>query len=760
MAKKKSKQSKQSRTPFRQEIIDFLHRKRGKSFKRKEISHSLGVNKTNYHLFQEALAELARSGEIVRAKGGRYTSASSLQKIQGALQMTRKGFAFVADERTGEEIFISAQNLNTALNQDLVEVQLFGVSRGKNKEGRVVQILSRARSTFVGTYHKSEYYGFVVPDDPRVYRDFYIHEKKSLSAQNGQKVVVELEKWDTSQLNPEGNIIEILGYPGDPGVDVSSVAIGHGLQLGFNKKVAEEARKMRLLITPEEVSRRLDLRNERTFTIDPVDAKDFDDAVSLEKLENGHYRLGVHIADVSFFVKEGTPLDKEALQRGTSVYLVDRVIPMLPEHLSNEMCSLQPYQDRLTFSCIMDMTPRGEVVDYRILPSIINSKRRFTYEEVQAIVDDPRSGDPFAQALKEMHRFSRVLRERRFREGSIDFNTPEVKFRLDARGRPVEIIPVQHLESHELIEEFMLMANQTVAKHVYRLSRQLGGEETAGDAETPPKTGKGKAGRGKSSQSIAGEKAAGKDGKLLPYVFRIHERPDKEKLAKFGDFMHALGYRIKLKQNLSPGDFQAVLKQIEGGKDEILIKEVALRTMMKAVYSTKNVGHFGLAFRDYTHFTSPIRRYPDLMVHRLLKEYQAPPDPKRLQELRRLLKEVCEISSRQERQAMEAERESVRIKQVEWLMQHQNEEFEGLISGVMSYGVFVETIPYLIEGLARIETLADDFYIYDEKTYSLIGKDTGRVLRLGDSVRVKVARIDREHNEVDFLLVEEKGENT
>lgn len=758
MAKKKSKKSKLSKTPFRQEIVDFLHRKRGKSFKRKEISHSLGVNKTHYHLFQEALAELVRSGEIVKAKGGRYTSASSLQKVQGALQMTRKGFAFVADERTGEEIFISAQNLNTALHQDFVEVQLFGVSRGKNKEGRVVQILSRARTTFVGTYHKSEYYGFVVPDDPRVYRDFYIPEKKSLSAQNGQKVVVELEKWDTSQLNPEGSIIEILGYPGDPGVDVSSVAIGHGLQLGFSKKVAEEARQMRLLITPEEISQRLDLRNERIFTIDPLDAKDFDDAVSLKKLENGNYRLGVHIADVSFFVKEGTPLDREALQRGTSVYLVDRVIPMLPEHLSNEMCSLQPHQDRLTFSCIMDLTPAGEVVDYQIRPSIINSKRRFTYEEVQAIIDDPNSTDPFAEVLKEMHRFSQVLREKRFREGSIDFNTPEVKFRLDERGRPVEIIPVQHLESHELIEEFMLMANQTVAKHIYRLSRQINGGQTAAGEDIPPQTANGKPARSKSAQNSPESKAVSRDGKLLPYVFRVHERPDKDKLSKFAEFLHALGYRVKLKQNLSPGDFQAVLKQIEGGKDEILIKEVALRTMMKAVYSTKNLGHFGLAFRDYTHFTSPIRRYPDLVVHRLLKEYQTLPNPKRLQQLRRLLKEVCEISSRQERQAMEAERESVRIKQVEWLMQHQNEEFEGLISGVMPYGIFVETIPYLIEGLVRIETLADDFYIYDEKTYSLIGKDTGRLLRLGDSVRVKVARIDREHNEVDFLLVEERGE--
>ncbi len=701
---------------FKKKILKFLKSKPGKAFKKREISRALGAGKADYHYFREALLELARNGKIVRAKGGKFTTGSALKTTQGVLQMTRKGFGFVTDERTGEDIFIGAQNLGTAFDKDLVEVNLFALSRGRNKEGRITKVLARNRTQFVGTYQKSEYYGFVVPDDPRMYRDFYIPDKYALNAKHGQKVVVEFYKWDSSQLNPEGHIVEILGYPDEPGVDVASVAKEHDLPLSFDKKIEKAARQIQLKITEEEIARRLDLRDWEIITIDPIDAKDFDDAISLQILENGNYQLGVHIADVSHFVEEGSVVDKEAFKRGTSIYMVDRVIPMLPEHLSNELCSLQPHEDRLTYTCLMEINPHGEVVDYQIKKSIINSKRRFTYEEVQEILDRKDADDPFAPMLKEMHRLSQLLRKKRLESGSIDFDTPEVKFKLDERGKPVEIIPIHRLHSHMLVEEFMLLANQTVTRHIHK---------------------------------IAG------DRKPYPFIYRVHEKPDKEKVQKFREFLHALGYKIQVKRNLTPTDFQNILKQIEGSKDEILVKEVALRTMMKAIYSPNNVGHFGLAFEYYTHFTSPIRRYPDLVVHRLLQEYEKPVPRKRIRELKKSLKRICEVASERERVALDAERESVKIKQVEWIAEHLGETFEGVISGVTSFGVFVEIIPHLIEGLIHIDAMDDDIYIYNEKTYSLIGKESGKVYRLGDQVRVRVSHVDREHNTVDFRFVEE-----
>ncbi len=705
---------------FKREIINFLRNRKGKSFSRKEISKAIGVRKSNHQLYREALKDLAHSQQITQIKGGRFQlsgGGTRPKKMQGTIQMTRKGFAFVSVEQSDEDIFIATQNLNTALDDDLVEVQLYAISKGRSKEGHIVRVLSRNRKTFVGTYHKSEYYGFVTPDDPKVYRDFYIADANSLEAQNGQKVVVKLDKWEGNQLNPEGTVVEILGYPDEPGVDISSVVKGFGLPLKFDKHVEQEALKIQTDEIEKSLgNKRLDLRNWITITIDPEDAKDFDDAVSLTRLENGNYQLGVHIADVSHFVQQGSPIDQEGLERGTSIYLVDRVIPMLPEHLSNELCSLQPNRQRLTFSCIMELTRDGNVVNYHLQPSVIISKRRFNYEKVQEIIDDKNSADEHSELLKEMHSLSRTLRKNRFANGSIDFDTPEVRFNLDERGKPVEIIPVKRLQSMEMIEEFMLLANQTVTIHVQKKQH---------------------------------------NGKPYPFIYRVHEKPDKEKIQNFDAFLKALGYKIQVKKNLSPGDFQEILRHIEGSKDEILVKEVALRTMMKATYSEKNVGHFGLAFEYYTHFTSPIRRYPDLMVHRLLKEYELPVSRGREKELEKSLKKICKISSERERLALEAERESVKVKQVEWIEQHQGEEFEGLISGVTSYGLFVEITPQLIEGLVHIDNMADDYYIYEEKTYSMIGKDTGKIYRLGDEVKVKVAKVNREHNAVDFELAPE-----
>jgi ribonuclease R len=711
MSKKKKKPKNLSEA-----ILHFLKSRGAKNHRMKEISHGLHITKSNYHLFQEALLNLEKQGKIIKLKNKRYALPSSLQKVRGLIQVTRKGFGFVTDERTGDEIFIPAQHLNTAFDGDMVEVQMFAVSRGKSKEGQVKTVVERARNSYVGVFHRSEYYGFLVPDNPRVYRDFYIQPQNDMSAQDGQKVVVEFLKWDTAALNPEGRIIEILGYPDEPGVDIVSVIKGFELPLKFPQKVETAARKIDFQLNPETMKGRLDLRNELLFTIDPVDAKDFDDAISLTTTDRGNYLLGVHIADVSHFVPEGSIIDKEALKRGTSIYLVDRVVPMLPEHLSNELCSLQPKEVKLTFSCIMEINKDRQVVDYKIAPSIIESKRRFSYEEAQAIIDDPEASDEFAKVLKEMRDFSQRLRERRLEQGSIDFETPEVRFVMDKSGKPIKIIPIERLQSHELVEEFMLMANKTVARHIQNISH--------------------------------------KDRKF-PFIYRVHERPDVEKINKFENFLSALGHPVKIPRDIKPKQFQDIMNRVLGTKDDILIKEVALRTMMKASYSVQNIGHFGLAFNDYTHFTSPIRRYPDLAIHRLLKQYAGHPAKEKIDSARSHLKKISQLSSERERVALEAERESIKIKQVEWIADHMGETFNGLISGVTAYGIFVEIIPHLIEGFIRFEDLTDDYYLYDEKRYSLVGKQFGRTFRLGDPIAIVVKNVNRDVNQVDFALAEE-----
>ena len=472
MTAKKTSSQRRKKAPFEKEILDYLRKRQGKSFRKKEISKALGVRKATYHMYRETLKALLNNGKVARISGGRYTWPSSeSSRIQGEIMLTKKGFAFIADPNGSDDIYISAQNLGTAFNRDMVEVQVSGATRGRSREGRVDKIIRRATDTFVGTFRHSDYYSFVVPDNQRVYRDFLIPEGKENKAKDGQKVVVRFSKWAPGQMNPEGKVIEVLGYPNEPGVDIAAVVLDHGIAMDFDKQLESEARKVKLTIDGAELAKRIDLRDQTVFTIDPPDAKDFDDAISLEKLENGNMRLGVHIADVSHFVKANTPLDKEALERGTSVYLVDRVIPMLPEYLSNELCSLKPDEDRLTYSCIMDITPKGDVAEYQIAKTVIRSKRRYTYQEVQDILDNKRSRARNAGILREMHKLSRLLRKKRFTAGSIDFDTPEVKFKLDKNGKPTEIIPVKRQHSNEMIEDFMLIANQTVGRHVEKNCR-------------------------------------------------------------------------------------------------------------------------------------------------------------------------------------------------------------------------------------------------------------------------------------------------
>lgn len=706
--------SKKKSTRFQREIIRLLKKSPGMPMSRKMISKTLNVRKNDYHVFNNSLQNLVREKKITQHKNMHYSLPQKTRSLKGELRLTRSGYGFVEVEDQEMDIFVAQPNLNTAFDRDIVEVQLYAASRGKRLEGFIRKIIKRFRSHIVGTYHKTEFYSFVVPDDPKIYRDIIVREDKNLDAKDGQKVLVKFEKWDRDQHNPEGAIVEILGNPDDPGVDIVSVAYSYNLPVTFPEQVKKESEKISGDLSSIELDGRLDLRDLVCFTIDPVDAKDFDDAVSLEKLENGNWNLGVHIADVSYYVENNSLIDKEAYKRGTSVYLVDRVIPMLTEHLSNELCSLKPNEDRLTFSCFMEFDPYLNVTNYRISPSLIKSNRRYNYEEVQDILDD-KQDDPLKDILKSMHTLSKNLTKKRFREGGIDFETPEVRFVLDEKGRPAEVVPIKRLDSHRLVEEFMLSANQTVAKHILKISPQK--------------------------------------NRPLPFLYRVHEQPNEEKINKLFEFLDALQVTYKPVKKVTSKYIQQLLESIKGTKEELLIEEVALRSMMRAVYSEKNIGHFGLGFKDYTHFTSPIRRYPDLTVHRLLKQYAQStkqiPDNQIIR-----MKKIAEQSTKMERLAVEAERESIKLKQTEYIFKHIGQEFRGLVSGVTSFAIFVELERTFIEGAIHISDMTDDFYIYDEKTYSMIGRDTEKVIRLGDEVLIRVESVDFEKRIIRFGLLE------
>jgi len=705
--------SKQQSETMEQKILTLLKGERKKEFSRKQISHLLNIKKKNYHAFEAALNDLVKEGLIRRTKGHTYIY-QGVSRYVGELSLTRAGFGFVSVEGLDDDIFVARHNMNTALDRDTVEVQLYAQNRrGKRKEGHIIRVIKRFRSVIVGTYRETDYYRYVVPDSTKIYRDIIVAADKTLGAKDGQKVLVSFDRWDSDQHNPEGAIVDILGDPDTPGLDIISVAYAHNLPVKFPAEVEQAAQKKNARITKEILNDRIDLRDLVCFTVDPVDAKDFDDAVSLEKLDNGHWRLGVHIADVSHFVEEGSVLDKEALNRGTSVYLVDRVIPMLPEKLSNDLCSLKPNVDRLAFSCFMELNDTLEVVNHAIHPSVIHSKRRFSYEEVQEIVDSQKP-DPLLPVLQDMMALSRKLTRQRFEKGSIDFETPEVRFILDDKGKPKEIIPKKRLGAHRMIEEFMLMANKTVAAHI----------KTLPGYKSPP-----------------------------PFIYRVHEKPSPEKMEKFYNLLKALNIPFKPVKRISSRWFQQIIESIKGTPEETVIEEVALRSMMKAVYSEKNIGHFGLAFDDYTHFTSPIRRYPDLEVHRLLRLYAAE-KPKELKKLRGHLAEICKQSSRQERLAVEAERDSIKLKQVEYIERHIGEAFHGVVSGVTASGIYVELNDTYIEGFVPMTSMTDDYYIYDEATYSMTGRHSGRPIRLGDTVEIRVESVELSRRDINFSLLE------
>jgi ribonuclease R len=656
----------------------------------------------------------------VSARQAGRQQGSQHRRLVGRLRVTRRGFGMVRIEGSDQELSIAPKFMKTALHGDIVAVVPFARSVKRRRVGEderidaeIVEIVRRTNTTVVGTVGRTMHFSVVVPDDQRFTRDIYVSGVDLKGAEAGDKVVVQLLPWEDEHLNPEGRIIEVLGPSGDARVEVTGIARSFGLPPVFPEEVNLEAQQLPSELNAQNTHGRMDFRNTVCFTIDPDDAKDFDDAISYQELPGGTVRLGVHIADVSHYVREQTALDAEALRRGTSVYLVNEVIPMLPERLSNDLCSLRPDVDRLTFSVLMDVTPKGEVEHYQITEGIIRSARRFTYEEVHQIIQD-RRGD-HADRILPLFAMTQLLLKSRRRRGSIDFDTPEAKFRFDMQGFPSHIVPKHRLDSHRLVEECMLLANNTVARHVERLKD---------------------------------------DGRRTPFVYRVHDVPDPGRLRDLSHFIKQFGLSLDLSHGHSARALQRLLDKVDGSELDFLINEVVLRSMAKAVYSEKNIGHYGLGYSWYTHFTSPIRRYPDLIVHRILKEYVRGMSAQRRSALAERLPEVCRLASERERIAQEAERTSVRVMQAEFMKRHVGDEFDGVIGGVTDFGVFVEISELLVEGLVRVRDMLDDYYLFDEKHYSLKGRSRGRVYRLGDKVRVRVVAVRPEEREIELALVE------
>ncbi|NUQ82209.1 MAG: ribonuclease R [Bacteroidetes bacterium] len=693
---------------IRLEILRFLEAKYPKSYTASQVTRALGHQPKQFErLFNDLLNELVQARKLERRKGKTYSFMVPDTIIEGKLMVTRSGTGFVRmNEET--EVAISERNLLTAFHEDLVQVQVYPKRTGDRTEGQVIRVIERGRQTFVGTIEKQRHFHVFVPDDPRIHRDFYITNRNLNKARPGDKVMVALEEWTNPFINPEARVTEILGNSKDLKVQVISVARGLNLDDAFPAAIEKEAADLPG-IRPEDLSGREDWRDRLVITIDPDDAKDFDDAVSLTTLPDGLLELGVHIADVSHYVVPGGAIDREAQKRGTSIYLVDRVIPMLPERLSNHLCSLVPHEDRLTVSAIITLTPAGAVRSARFARTVIHSKRRFTYEEVQKILDS--GAGEHADLLQEMNRLAQALQKRRFKNGSIDFDTPEARFRFNDKGEPIAIVRKERLASHRLIEDFMLLANQVAARSLGSLKTKHG----------------------------------------IQAVYRIHDLPDTGKLFNLSAFVKQLGYQLVIgDEKETARHLQKLMESVRGTPEENVVHDLALRSMAKARYSADNIGHFGLGFSDYTHFTSPIRRYPDLLVHRLLIRHIIGQEVKPFYGYEALagLAEQCSMT---ERKAVEAERESVKLMQVEYMKSRIGDSFDAIISGVTQYGLYVQVQDTLVEGMISIRDLNDDYYTFIENGHALHGERKKQIYRLGDPIRVVCMNADPTKRQIDFI---------
>ena len=702
---------------IKETLLSFMKEEAYRPMDIQELVSVFDISSDEYKVFKKTLKIMELEGSIVRTNKDKFAVPERLGLIKGRIQSHKKGFGFLIPEEDGErDVFIPSSFINGAMNNDRVIVQITRDDvNGKKREGEVIEILERANTKIIGVYEDSRNFGFVVPEDTRLNQDIFISKKDKNGANHGDIVIAEVTKWPDKRRSPEGVIKEVLGKKGEKGLDILTIIKKHGLPEEFPAKVLAYAEGIPEEIDEKEIKRRKDIRNIRMVTIDGEDAKDLDDAVSIEKLENGKYKLGVHIADVSHYVKEKNPLDKEALKRATSVYLIDRVIPMLPKKLSNGICSLNPKVDRLALSCFMIIDNKGKVCDHEIAETVIRTSERMTYTDVTKILRDNdeeliKKYDYLVDDFKTMEELCLILKEKRMKRGAIDFDFEESKIILNNNGKPIDIKPYEREIANRIIEEFMLVCNETIAEHMFWTN--------------------------------------------LPFVYRVHENPDEEKLEKFREFIYNLGYIVKWNGEVKPRNLQEILEKVKGKKEETVVSTLLLRSMMKAKYTPECSSHFGLAATYYCHFTSPIRRYPDLQIHRIIKEYlNGKIDEKRITKLTPIVDIAAKQSSEMERLAEEAEREVDDLKKAEYMMDRIGEEFEGIISSVTSFGIFVE-LPNTVEGLVHINDLDDDYYIYDEQHLMLLGQRNKKVYRLGDSVKVKCSRVDIDNREVFFDIVE------
>ncbi len=712
MSKKKKTSASSTRINKKElvrNIINVFNENTEKTFNYKQISTLLNVKSESQRVFiNQLLYELLDEDFLVEISKGKFKVNSRGGYIEGTID--RQGVkTFLIPDDGGELVFIPERKTNHALLNDKVKVFLYAHRKGQQPEGEVVEVIKRARETFVGILDVSDSYAFLTLDNRVMVNDIFIPKNKLKGGKSGQKAVVKLLGWEPNAKNPVGEVIDILGDKGDNTAEMHAILAEFGLPYKYPEEVEAAAEKIDAGITPEEVAKRIDMRKVTTFTVDPRDAKDFDDALSLRKLDNGLWEVGVHIADVTHYVRPDSIIEQEGQQRATSVYLVDRTIPMLPEHLSNGICSLRPNEDKLTYSVIFKINDKAEIQHYEIAKTVTCSDRRFTYEEAQAVIETG-EGD-YKEEILTLDGLAKILRQKRFENGAIAFDRVEVRFEIDEKGKPTSVFFKEQKDANKMIEEFMLLANKTVATHI------------------------GRPGRGQKAKT---------------FVYRIHDVPNPDKLNNFAVFIKRFGYNLKTsgKQTAISSSINHLLDEVQGKKEQNLIETLAIRSMAKAIYSTANMGHYGLAFEFYTHFTSPIRRYPDMMVHRLLEKYAVGGRSVSASEY----EEYCQHSSDMEQLASNAERASIKYKQVEFMSDRLGQVFDGVISGVTEWGIYVELVENKCEGMIPIRDLDDDYYTFDDKNYCLVGRRFHKKYQLGDEITVKVAKANLDKKQLDFVL--------